>query len=83
MIKAREEIAQQKEAERQATLRESFDRLFPEKYAPDVSLFTDGKVETMFRLTYEPAEDLARLMKEARLIKPRINFPSVSGQEQT
>ena len=28
-------------------------RLFPEKYAPDVSLFTDGKVEIMFKLRYE------------------------------
>lgn len=38
-------------------------RLFPEKYAPDVSVFTDGKVEIMFKLTYEQTEYLARLMK--------------------
>jgi hypothetical protein len=64
-IKAREEIAQQQEAERQAILqkRESLHRLFPEKYSPDVSVFTDGKVEIMFKLTYEQAENLARLMK--------------------
>jgi hypothetical protein len=38
-------------------------RLFPEKYSPDVSVFTDGKVEIMFKLTYSQAENLARLMK--------------------
>jgi hypothetical protein len=38
-------------------------RLFPEKYAPDVSVFTDGNVEIMFKLSYEQAENLARLMK--------------------
>ena len=64
-IKAREELAQQQEAERQAILekRESLHRLFPEKYSPDVSVFTDGKVEIMFKLSYEQAENLARLMK--------------------
>jgi hypothetical protein len=64
-IKAREEIAQQQAADRQAIIqkRESLHRLFPEKYAPDVSVFTDGKVEIMFKLTYEQAENLARLMK--------------------
>jgi hypothetical protein len=64
-ITAREEIAQRQETERQAILqkRESLHRLFPEKYAPDVSVFTDGKVEIMFKLTYEQAENLARLMK--------------------
>lgn len=64
-IRAREEIAQQQATERQAILqkRESLHRLFPETYAPDVSVFTDGKVETMFKLTYEQAENLARLMK--------------------
>jgi hypothetical protein len=58
-------------------------RLFLEKYPPDVSVFTDGKVEIMFKLTYEQTENLAHLMKEARLIKPRTSFPSISGQEQT
>jgi hypothetical protein len=49
-IKAREEFAQQQAADREAILqkRESLHRLFPEKYAPDVSVFTDGKVEIMF-----------------------------------
>jgi hypothetical protein len=28
--------------------RERLHRLFPEKYAPDVNVFTDGKVEIMF-----------------------------------
>src|SRR5579864_6190842 len=39
-IKAREELAQQQEAERQAIIqkRESLHRLFPEKYSPDVSV---------------------------------------------
>jgi hypothetical protein len=30
---------------------------------PDVSVFTEGKVEIMFKLSYEQAENLARLMK--------------------
>jgi hypothetical protein len=46
-----------------AMLRENSHRLFPEKYAPDVSVFTDGKVEIMYKLTYEQAENLARLTK--------------------
>lgn len=52
-IRAREEIAQQQAADRQAIIRkrESLHRLFPEKYTPDVSVFTDGKVEIMFKLT--------------------------------
>ena len=64
-IRNREELAQQQAAEREAILqkRESLHRLFPEKYAPDVSVFTDGKVEIMFRLTYSEAENLARLLK--------------------
>jgi len=64
-IRAREEFASQQEAERQAILqkRESLHRLFPEKYSPNVSVFTDGKVEIMFKLTYSQAENLARLMK--------------------
>jgi hypothetical protein len=36
---------------------------FAEKYSPDVSVFTDGKVEILFKLTYSQAENLARLMK--------------------
>jgi hypothetical protein len=38
-------------------------QLFPEKYALDVSVFTDGKVEIMVKLSYSQAENLARLMK--------------------
>jgi hypothetical protein len=54
-IQAHGEIAQQQAADRQAILqkRESLHRLFPEKYAQDVSVFTDGKVEIMFKLSYE------------------------------
>lgn len=64
-IKAREQLAEQQAADREAILqkRESLHRLFPEKYAPDVSVFTDGKLEIMFKLSYEQAENLARLMK--------------------
>ena len=64
-IKAREELAEQQAAERQAILqkRESLHRLFSEKYAPDVSVFTDGLVEVMFKLSHEQAENLARLMR--------------------
>jgi hypothetical protein len=36
---------------------------FREMENPDVSVFTDGKVEIMFKLNYEQAENLARLMK--------------------
>ena len=59
------EFSQQQAADRQAIIqkRESLQRLFPEKYAPDVSVFTDGKVEIMFKLTYEQAENLAPLLK--------------------
>lgn len=64
-IKAREEVTQQQSADRQAILqkRESLHRLFPDKYSPDVSVFTEGKVEIVFKLTYSQAENLARLMK--------------------
>jgi hypothetical protein len=64
-IKAREQLATQQATDREAILqkRESLHRLFPEKYAPDVSVFTDGKVEIMFKLSYEQAENLATLMK--------------------
>jgi hypothetical protein len=53
-IKAREEFAQQQAADRQAILqkREILHRLFPEKYAPDVSVYTGSKVEIVFKLTY-------------------------------
>jgi hypothetical protein len=42
-------------------------RLFPEKYAPEVSVFADGKVEIMPKLSYEQAENLARSLKERDL----------------
>lgn len=65
-LKTRERLAGQQNAEREAILqkREGLHRLFPEKYAPDVSVFNDGKVEIMFKLTYLQAENLARLLKE-------------------
>ena|SRR5579859_2408320 len=64
-LRTREQLAEQQATDRQAIIqkRESLHRLFPEKYSPDVSVFTDGKVEIMFKLTYEQAENLARLMK--------------------
>jgi hypothetical protein len=59
-LRTREQLAEQQAADRQAILqkRESLHRLFAEKYAPDVSVFTDGKVEIMFKLGYEQADIL-------------------------
>jgi len=56
-------------AEREAILdeRETLKRLFPAHYSPDIGVFSDGKVEVMFRLTYSQAESLARLLKENKL----------------
>lgn len=70
-IKARVQLAEQQAADREAILqkRETLHRLFPEKYAPDVSVFNDGKVEIMFKLSYEQVENLARLMKGRELKK--------------
>jgi hypothetical protein len=81
-IKAREEFAQQQAADRQAIFqkRESLHRLFPEKYAPDVSVFTDGKVETMFKLTYEQADNLARLNEGARSLA-QVSGPALSSHD--
>jgi hypothetical protein len=64
-LKTREQLVEQQAADREANLqkRESLHRLFPEKYSPDVSVFTDGKVEIMFKLTYSQAENLAHLLK--------------------
>lgn len=58
---------QEQAADRQAILQkcESLLKLFPEEYAPDVSVFTDAKVEIMFKLTYEQAQNLARLIEGA------------------
>lgn len=54
------------DAEREAILdeRETLRRQFPAKYSPDVGVFSDGKVEIMFKLTYSEAERLARLLRE-------------------
>jgi len=59
---------QQEDSEREAILdeRETLRRLFPAKYSPDVGVFSDGKVEIMFKLTYAEAEKLARLLREQR-----------------
>jgi len=55
--------------EREAILdeREALKRLFPAAYSPDIGVFSDGKVEVMFKLTYGEAESLARLMKAQKL----------------
>jgi hypothetical protein len=62
-ISTREQLAELQNLEIEAILkkRESLHRLFPEKYSPDVSVFTDGKVEIMLKLSYSQAENLARL----------------------
>jgi len=59
---------QQEDSEREAILdeRETLRRLFPAKYSPDVGVFSDGKVEIMFKLTYAEAEKIARLLREQR-----------------
>ena len=59
-------VKQEQDAEREAILdeRETLRRLFPAKYSPDVGVFSDGKVEIMFKLTYAQAEKLARLLRE-------------------
>jgi len=61
-------VKQQEDSEREAILdeRETLRRLFPAKYSPDVGVFSDGKVEIMFKLTYAEAEKLARLLREQR-----------------
>ena len=61
-------VKQQEDSEREAILdeRETLRRLFPAKYSPDVGVFSDGKVEIMFKLTYAEAEKLAQLLREQR-----------------
>lgn len=56
-------------AEREAILdeREKLKRLFPADYSPDIGVFSDGKVEVMFKLTYSQAEILAHLLREHKL----------------
>jgi hypothetical protein len=54
------------DAEREAILdeRETLRRQFPASYSPEIGVFSDGKVEIMFKLTYDQAERLARLLRE-------------------
>lgn len=67
--KARKQVDENQDAEREAILdeRESLKRLFPGTYSPDIGVFTDGKVEVMFKLTVAQAQSLARLLKEHKL----------------
>jgi hypothetical protein len=57
------------DAERKAILdeRETLKRLFPAAYSPDIGVFSDGKVEVMFKLTISQAQALANLLKEHKL----------------
>lgn len=66
---ARKKVEQDEGAEREAILdeRETLRRLFPAQYSPDIGVFNGGKVEVMFKLSYEQAESLARLLKEHKL----------------
>jgi hypothetical protein len=66
---ARKKVDQDESAEREAILdeRETLRRLFPAQYSPDIGVFNSGKVEVMFKLSYEQAESLARLLKEHKL----------------
>jgi hypothetical protein len=65
-MKERKGIIDKQDAEREAILdeRETLRRQFPASYSPDVGVFSDGKVEIMFKLTYAQAEKLARLLRE-------------------
>jgi hypothetical protein len=67
-MKTRKKIEEEQDAEREAILekRENLRHLFPPSYSPDVSVFSDGKVEVMFKLTYPQAEKLARLLREQK-----------------
>jgi len=67
-MKKRKEVIDKQDAEREAILdeRETLRRQFPASYSPDVGVFSDGKVEIMFKLTYSQAEKLARLLREQR-----------------
>jgi hypothetical protein len=66
IMKKRKGVIDKQDAERDAILdeRETLRRQFPPKYSPDVGVFSDGKVEIMFKLTYAQAEKLARLLRE-------------------
>jgi hypothetical protein len=61
-----EKIKEEQDSEREAILdeREKLRRQFPASYSPDVGVFADGKVEIMFKLTYDQAEKLAQLLRE-------------------
>jgi hypothetical protein len=65
-MKKQKGIIDKQDAEREAILdeRETLRRQFPASYSPDVGVFSDGKVEIMFKLTYAQAEKLARLLRE-------------------
>ena len=67
--KAIKQIEESQTAEREAILdeRETLKRLFPANYSPDIGVFSDGKVEVMFKITYAQAESLARLLKEHKV----------------
>jgi hypothetical protein len=67
-MKRAKKVQNQQDAEREAILdeRENLRRLFPASYSPDVGVFSDGKVEVMFKLTYAQAEKLARLLHEQK-----------------
>ena len=69
IAKARRQIKAQQEAKREAVLdeRKSLQRLFPASFVPDISVFSNGKVEVMFRLTYSQAQNLAKLLKNPKL----------------
>jgi hypothetical protein len=65
-MKKQKGIIDKQDVEREAILdeRETLRRQFPASYSPDVGVFSDGKVEIMFKLTYAQAERLARLLRE-------------------
>lgn len=69
IMKKRKEVIDKQDAERDAILdeRETLRRQFPASYSPDVGVFSDGKVEIMFKLTYSQAEKLARLLHEHKV----------------
>ena len=68
MKKRKSKIEPKPDAEREAILdeRENLRRQFPAKYSPDVGVFSDGKVEIMFKLSVAQAEKLARLLREQK-----------------
>ena len=65
-MKKRKGVIDKQDTEREAILdeRETLRRQFPTSYSPDVGVFSDGKVEIMFKLTYAQAEKLVRLLRE-------------------